>query len=285
MNALNETADSTSDHLGKPLTRREDAPLLAGRGIYCDDVSPRDVTYGHVVRSPYAHADIVDMDLSEARAAPGVLAILTAEDLIAAEVSPIKPNWLVGDIAVPIRTVLAKDRVRFVGDPVAFIVATSREAAVDAAERVVIRYEERAAIVDEEVAFAPDAPQLHDNVARNRVGVYDLGGGDIKTAFAEADRIVKLRLVNNRLIPSPIEPRTVLAEYDAYTQKFAIHVGSQVPHMHRRWIAETMGIPRASPAYSLAGCRRRLRRKNAFLSRRDSRSFRRPLVAAASQMD
>ena len=232
--------------IGVSVKRREDAALLAGRGRFCDDINAAGMTFGHVIRSPHAHAKIRAVHTAPARERPGVVAVFIADDLARNGVTPIIPNWLVGDITVPMRTVLATDRVRFIGDPIAFIVAESREAAVDAAEHLVVEYEELPAVVDEELAFAEGAIKLHDNIERNRVGIYDLGGGNVEQAFADAEHTIAIRLVNNRLIPSPIEPRTVVAQFDPYADKLTVHIGSQVPHMHRRWIAETMGFPEHS---------------------------------------
>jgi aerobic carbon-monoxide dehydrogenase large subunit len=143
---------------------------------------------------------------------------------------------------VPIRPVLATDRVRFVGECVALVVAEQPAAAYDAINLIEVDYEPLPAVVDEEAATRDGAPQLHDNVPGNVTTVYKVRGGDYQKAAREADQIISLRIVNNRLIPTCMETRCIVAEPNS-DGTLTIYIGSQVPHMHRRWIAETTGIP------------------------------------------
>lgn len=229
--------------VGAEVRRREDGRLLRGRAIFCDDVQLPEMVYAAFIRSPHAHARITALDTSGALAHPAVLCALTLEDLDKAGVGPIKPNWVVSECHVPRRPVLADGTVRFVGEPVAVVVASSREAAVDAAELVQVEYDPLPAVSDAEAALAADSVPIHENVPGNLIGRWDIGGGDVEAAFARAHSHVKLRLENNRLIPSALEPRAIVAQYEADTQQFTMHVSSQMPHMCRRWVAETLHVP------------------------------------------
>lgn len=201
------------------------------------------MAYAAFVRSPHAHARITALDTSGALAHPAVLCALTIEDLDKAGIGVIKPNWVIGDCLVPRRPVLADGTVRFVGEPVAVVVASTREAAADAVELVAVEYEPLPAVSDEEAALAEGSVRLHENVPGNLIGTWEIGGGDVEAAFARAHAHVKLRLENNRLIPSPLEPRTVVAQYEADTDHITMHVSSQMPHMCRRWVAEVLNVP------------------------------------------
>jgi aerobic carbon-monoxide dehydrogenase large subunit len=132
--------------------------------------------------------------------------------------------------------------IDFVGECVALVVAETHEAAYDALERIEVRYETLAAVIDEEAAIGDTAPQLHENVPNNITTHFKIGGGDYAAAARQADHILRLRLVNNRLIPTCLETRAILAE-PSVDGRLTIYLPSQVPHMHRRWIAETVGIP------------------------------------------
>jgi aerobic carbon-monoxide dehydrogenase large subunit len=143
---------------------------------------------------------------------------------------------------VPDRPVLAVDRVRFVGECVALAVAETREAANDALERIDVGYDALPAVIDETAAIADGAAQLHDNVPGNVTTHFKIGGGDYAKAARHADQVPRLRLVNNRLIPTCLETSAILAEPSA-DGGLTIYLPSQVPHMHRRCIAETVGIP------------------------------------------
>src|SRR5258705_422328 len=194
-----------------------------------------------VLRSPHAHANIKQVDLSAAKAAPGVRLALSGADL-AGKVGSIVPNWIMPGTKVPDRPVVAIDRVRFVGECVALVVAESQAMAHDAISLVDVDYQTLSAVVDEEAAIREGAPQLHDNVPNNITTVYKVGGGDYKKAAREADHVISLRIANNRLIPTCMETRSILAEPNV-DGTLTVYLQSQVPHMHRRWIADTVGIP------------------------------------------
>src|ERR1700738_1944856 len=245
---MNITVNATaaqSEHVnfvGQPVLRREDARMLTGRGRFTDDIQLPGMTYAAVLRSSYGHARIRSIDAARATAVAGVFGVLT-EAALAGKVGDIRPNWVVGNSIVPPRRPLASGRVRYLGEPVAFVVANTREQAVDAVEAIDVDYEPLPVVVDQEAALQPGTPQLHDNVPGNLIGVFKLGGGDYAAAGASADRLVNVRLVNQRLIPNPMEPRAVCAYYDKLEERLTIYMPSQVPHMSKRWLAETLGWP------------------------------------------
>jgi aerobic carbon-monoxide dehydrogenase large subunit len=231
----------TIRYVGQPLRRREDFKLLTGKGRYVDDIKLQGVLHMAVLRSPHAHADIKHIDIAKAAAAPGVRLVLSGKNLVG-KIGPIVPNWIIPGTKVPLRPVLAIDRVRFVGECVALVVAEHQTAAYDAINLIEVDYEPLPAVVDEEAATRDGAPQLHDNVPGNITTIYRVRGGDYQKAAREADQIISLRIVNNRLIPTCMETRCIVAEPNP-DGTLTVYIGSQVPHMHRRWIAETTGIP------------------------------------------
>jgi len=228
-------------YVGQPLRRREDLRFITGKGRYVDDIRLPGTLHVAFLRSPHAHARIARLNVAGARANPGVRLVVDGSG-IQGRIGAIRPNWIMPGTHVPVRPVLAIDRVRFVGECVAAIVADTREAANDASELIEVDYETLPAVIGEEDAIAQGALQLHANVPDNITTQFRLVGGDYSEAARKADHILKLRIVNNRLIPTCMEPRTILAEPSVDGQ-LTIYMGSQVPHMHRRWIAETVGIP------------------------------------------
>ncbi|WP_280152922.1 xanthine dehydrogenase family protein molybdopterin-binding subunit [Piscinibacter sp. XHJ-5] len=220
---------------GKAVARVEDAALLAGRGRFTGDLVLPGQTHLVFVRSPHAHARIASVDVSPAQAVPGVLAIFTGSDLAQAGVKPIpnvqgfrRADGSPG--AAPPLLALARETVRFVGEPVAAVVASSREAARDAAEAVFVEYEDLPAVVDPVAATAPGAPlvwpQASGNIAaESRYG--DAAAAD--QAFAGAAHAVSLDIVNQRLAPSPLEPRGVLADVDPASGRLTLSMSSQMP--------------------------------------------------------
>src|SRR6516162_9447609 len=234
------TEQSTA-YVGRSLRRREDRKFLTGRGRYADDINLPGALNLAILRSPHAHARITGIDLSAAKAAAGVCLAVDGADLVR-KIGDIKPNWVIPGTVVPHRPVVAVDRVRFVGECVALVLAETREAAWDALELIDIVYEALPAVINEEAAIAEGAPQLHENVPNNITTYFKTGGGDYAAAARQADQVLRLRLVNSRLIPTRLETRAILAE-PSVDGRLTIYLPSQVPHMHRCWIAETVGIP------------------------------------------
>ena len=220
---------------GQAVKRVEDASLLAGRGQFTDNVSVAGASHIAFLRSPYAHARITTIDTAAAAAMPGVIAVYTGAQLVAAGVKPMPTvagfQRAGGAPAVSSpRHVLAVDTVRFVGEAVAAVVAETRDAARDAAEAVMVDYDELPAVVDAVRASAPGAPVLcaaaPDNIAAEmRHG----NAAATATAFAAAAHTVSLDLVNQRLAPSPMEPRSIVAAFDAGAKQLTVRLSSQMP--------------------------------------------------------
>ena len=221
---------------GHTVRRIEDPTLVSGRGQYTDDLQREGLAHLVFVRSPHAHARIAAIDAAAALALPGVLAVYTGAELVAAGVKPLAappPAFKRPDgtpSASSPRRALAHEVVRYVGEAVAAVVAETREAAVDAAEAVMVDYEELPAVTTLEAAMTPGAPalceQAPDNIcAEGRDG----DAAACATAFAAAAHVVRLELVNQRLAPSPIEPRVILAEPEPGTGRLLVTLSNQMP--------------------------------------------------------
>lgn len=212
--------------IGRSTRRLEDARFLRGEGRYVDDIAVPDALHGHVLRSPHAHAEIAGIDTAAARSLPGVRGIFTAADLAADKIGPLPCIAQVATVApmiVPPRFALAGARVRHVGDPVAFVVADSREIACDAAELIAVDYRVLPAVVDGAAALAPDAPQLWEAAPGNLSYRFERGDkAAVDAATATAAHVIEIELVNNRLVVAPVEPRAAIGRYDAAADSFAL---------------------------------------------------------------
>jgi carbon-monoxide dehydrogenase large subunit len=233
---------------GQTVRRIEDPTLVAGQGRFTDDLSPPGQAQLVFLRSPYAHARIVSIDAGMAREMPGVLAVITGADLVQAGVKPLAasipfPRPDGKPAATAARRALAHETGRYVGEAVVAVVAESRELATSAAEAVMVEYDELTAVVDAVRAMAPGAaalcPEAPDNVvAENR-------HGDAKAtaaAFARAAHVVTAEIHNQRLAPSPMEPRVVLAEVEASSGRLLVHISNQMPTAVRATICDTLGL-------------------------------------------
>ena len=231
--------------IGQAVLRKEDARLLTGEGSYVDNLNPAGTVYAYLVRSPYAHARLKSVDVSKARAADGVVAAFTGADLEDAWAGGLPCFWPVSDdIHIPKHLPLATDRVRFVGDGVAVVVAESRGKAKDAAELVEVDYEPLPAVTDIEAAIADGAPLVHDDAAGNRAYTWSLTGGDVEKVFAEAEVTVKERYRQQRLIHAAMEPRGTLCEVTA-AGDIVVTTATQGPHIMRTAYTLVLGIPEA----------------------------------------
>ena len=225
-----------------------------------------------VLRSPHGHAAIDGIDTAAARAMPGVRGVFTAADLDADGIGPlpcIAQVATVAPIIVPPRRALARDRVRHVGDPVAFVVADTREQARDAAERIEVAYRPLPAVVDATAALPPGAPLLWDEAPGNLSYRFERGDkAAVEAAFAGAAHVVEIELVNNRLVVAPIEPRAAIGIYDAAADRFELLLTGQGVHSLRQQLADC-GVPHAARAHrrARARCRRRVRHQELPLSR------------------
>jgi aerobic carbon-monoxide dehydrogenase large subunit len=230
--------------VGARIRRREDPRLITGRATYVDDVRQVGTVYAAFVRSPYGHAKITSIDTAELKGNPHVVAVYTGDDLHHAHnlKSSLPVAHKMPDLKTPPHYALALDEVRFVGDPVAIVVADSPYAARDAAEQVVVEYEQLPAVVDPEKAAA-GPPYVHESLGTNVAFTMPFSAGDPDTAFAQADVTIKQRIVNQRVAPVPIEPRSMVASYDAGMQQLTIYSATQIPHLLRTQLAVVLGLP------------------------------------------
>ncbi len=232
--------------LGQAVARKEDARLVTGRGRFTDDLQPPGCARAHFLRSPHAHARILSVDCEEARRMPGVLAVLTAAELDAAGIGPLPCVTLYENrdgtpMAAPERPVLARERVRFVGDPVVAVIAETLHTARDAAEAVTVEYEPLEAVADTGRALDPAAPQLWPEAPGNLALDWETGDPEaVDRLFAEAHRLLELTFVNNRIVVNPMETRACLAEYDDAADRLTLTVGSQGVHGMQRILAENV---------------------------------------------
>ena len=229
----------TDQQIGRSLRRLEDGRFLTGRGRYVDDIAAPGCLHGHVLRSPHAHALIKSIDISAASALAGVQAVYTHADLAVAGLGHMPCMAAVKPLIVPPRPALANGRVRHVGDPVAFVVADSAEAAREAAELIEVDYESLDAVVDGIAALASGAPRIWDEAPGNLS--YHVQRGDaaaVAEAMKQAAHIVEVEVMNNRVIVTPIEPRAGIARYDAATDTMDLELTGQGLHGIRRQLAE-----------------------------------------------
>ncbi len=236
--------------IGAPVRRKEDDRFLTGRGRYTDDINRRGQAYAVIVRSPVAHARIASIDSAAATAVPGVVAVLTGEDMAADGVGGLPCGWLItnkdgSNMFEPPQPPLPSDRVRHVGDQVAVVVAESREQAAAAASLVDVDYEELPAVPSLQHVLSEGTPAVWDEAPDNICYDWEIGDqAATDAAFEGADHVVTLDVVNNRLIPNAIEPRCAIGEYDAHTEDYTLFTTSQNPHLTRLLLgAFVMGIP------------------------------------------
>jgi len=225
--------------IGMPVRREEDFRLLRGKGRYVDDVRlPREAR-GYVVRSPHAHARIVALDAVAARAAPGVLAVLTAEDVHADGLQALRPsaeaNATTGErFAFAPQPLLAEDKVRYVGEPVALIVAENRDQALDAAERIAVDYVPLSAVTMATAALVAGAPLLSPQVPRNLCFEWHAGdSAAVDRAFAAAAHVVSIDVASHRIVTNPMEPRGVIGLFNPASGRYTAHVSAQSIHATR----------------------------------------------------
>ena len=217
--------------IGQPVPRQEDPTLLQGRGRYTDDLAVAGQAWCVMVRSPYAHGIIKGIGTEAARAMPGVLGVFTAADMI--EYGPMKSVLpLKSKDGTPLINVLrgplAADKVRFVGDPVAFVVAETKLQARDAAEAVEMDIDSLDAVTEASAAAAPGAPQLYDHIPGNVVLDFRFGDAEkVAEAFAGAAHVTTLPIRNNRIVVCSMEPRSAIGEWDAADGRYVLHVGCQ----------------------------------------------------------
>lgn len=236
--------------VGQAHRRTEDQRFITGAGCYTDDIVLPDMVHVHFVRSTYAHGTIGDIDLGDSRTSPGVLAIYTISDLDAAGVKNLPVALTVTDIhgkdpePIP-RPALARDRVHYVGEPIVAVVATSRAAAEDAAEQILVDIDELPPIHDLAAAVAPSAEEIYpEQCPGNVYAALDIGDVDAtNTVFERAAHVVDIDLVNNRLAPNAMEPRGCVANFDSATGRYTLDQGTQGVHLLQMWACTALDIP------------------------------------------
>jgi carbon-monoxide dehydrogenase large subunit len=225
--------------IGASVRRKEDLRFISGRGNYTDDINRPNQTHAIIKRSDRPHARISSIDTKAAKAAPGVVAVYTHVDIEAHSLGGIPCGWQIHNkdgspMAEPMHPILASGKVRHVGDPIAVVIAETRQQAKDAAELLEIAFEDLPGIASVRDAIRPGAAQVHDGVASNTCFDWHIGDKAIvDAAFARAHKIVKLDLTNNRLVPNAMEPRAAIGEFDPMSQDYTLYTTSQNPHVIR----------------------------------------------------
>src|SRR3979490_3120302 len=232
--------------------RKEDRRFITGKGRYVDDIKLVGMTHAHFVRSPHAHAKVKSIDTAAAMKMPGVVGVLTGKEIVDDKVGNLICGWaLTSKAGTPMKLgawpAMAPETVRFAGQAVAVVVAETKNQAKDAAEAVVVEYEELPAAADIRAAIKPGAPQLHPEAPGNVI--YDWTIGDeaaTEAAFKSAARVVTLDLTNNRLVPNAMEPRAAIGEFNRATGEHTLYTTSQNPHVMRLLMgAFVLHIPEA----------------------------------------
>ena len=249
-----------TSYIGKPMLRVEDARLLSGKGRYTDDLAPRDAAWAYVLRSPHAHAELRGIDIAAARRMTGVRAVLVAADYRAdggkpiqhtpAPVDPVNPSRPAfgrPDGGPPFSTpqpVLAEDKVRYVGEPLAFVVADTMAQARDAAEAIAVDYAPLPALVSIPQAMAAGAPEIWPEAPGNIAYEFTQGdGGATDRALAGAHLVTEHEFVNQRIVSCHMEPRAVFASFDPAAGMYRVVAGSQGAVRQRTMLAECLGVP------------------------------------------
>ena len=243
---MTATVETPQKYVGQPLRRREDPKLMTGSGRFLDDIKLPGMGYAAVLRSPVAHATIRSIDTSKAKSMPGVVEVFTGEDM--AEVNPLPCAWQAAGVENFVNTprILALGAVKQVGDPIAVVVAESIYQANDALAEIEVDFDELPAVTDAREAIKDGAPQLHENAAGNVVMHWTCGrdAATVDQALAEAEVRVSQSITNQRLIPTAMETRGSVGQYDAATQEYTLWATSQAPHVHKLLVAAfILGVP------------------------------------------
>ncbi|PWT83788.1 MAG: carbon monoxide dehydrogenase [Blastocatellia bacterium] len=228
---------------GSGIRRREDPRLITGAATYTDDLTLPGMLHAAMLRSPHAHARIKRIDVSSAKSAPGVVAAFTGADV--GWLKPMPCAWLVpnANLKVAAYQCIGTDTVRYVGDIVAVVVAETPYQAHDALDLIQVDYEPLPPVLDPKLANTPGAPQLHSDVPNNEAFHWVVAGGDIEAAFENAEVVVKERIVQQRLIPNAMEPRSTLAQWSAASGELTLWNTTQNPHILRFLCSMVTGVP------------------------------------------
>jgi carbon-monoxide dehydrogenase large subunit len=227
--------------VGKSIKRTEDPRLIQGLAHYVDDIRLPDTLHVAFLRSIYAHARIKNIDAAAALKLPGVVAVYTGKGV--GKIGPVPCGAAIPDMKTPVHTVLATNKVYFVGHLVAAVVAENKYAARDALDLIQVDYEELPVVMDEEKAADKGSPVIHEQFGTNIAYKLTAGEGDIEAALKSADKIVKQKILNKRLAPIAMEPRGVLARYFPGEQELTLWTSTQIPHLARTQVAIMLGMP------------------------------------------
>ncbi|WP_339717040.1 molybdopterin cofactor-binding domain-containing protein, partial [uncultured Sneathiella sp.] len=239
---------SVENGIGASVRRKEDQRFITGNGRYLDDMNKVGQAYGYFLRSPHAFAKINNIDLTAAKAAPGVVDIFTGADMAADGIGGLICGWGItskdgSPHNAPPHNSMAVDAVRHVGDQVAFVIAETLQQAKDAAELIEVDYETMTPVTNIAKALAPGAPQIHEEAPGNLCYDWELGDkAAVDSAFSNAAHVSKIDLVNNRLSPNPMEPRAALGEFDPGSGELTLYTTSQNPHVARLIMSAFLGI-------------------------------------------
>jgi carbon-monoxide dehydrogenase large subunit len=235
---------AVSKLFGAAVKRREDPRLITGGATYVEDIKLLGLTYAAFIRSPYAHARIVKVDTTAAKQQPGVIAVVTGADLVG-KIGTIPTAWLLpnSNLKTPAHPALASETVRYVGDAVAVVVAETNAQAKDAAALVEVEYAELGVVVDQEKAVENGAPLVHEDVPNNLAFRWKVAGGDIDAAFRDAHVVIKQRILNQRLIGTPMETRGSVAQFNPGLKELTMWISAQAPHVHRLLLSGILGVP------------------------------------------
>jgi aerobic carbon-monoxide dehydrogenase large subunit len=237
------TGSGNSVSIGRRVARVEDERILRGGSRFVSDlIATSRALRVKVLRSPHAHARILGVDSTQARTRSGVVDVLVADDLT--NVGDLPCDWVApGMEVVPQHPILAGDRVRYAGQPIAAVAAETPQAAEDALANISVRYEVLDALVDQEAALAEHATRLHDALPDNVAFRFHRRGGDVERAFTEAETVIRRRLINNRVAAAPLEGRAVLSHFETSSGRLTHYSSSQLPHTHARSLGECLGLP------------------------------------------
>ena len=229
---------------GSGIRRREDPRLITGTATYTDDIALAGMVHAAMLRSPHAHAKVTKIDTSKAAAAPGVVAVYTGADTESG-LQPMPCAWLVpdSDLKVATYSCIAKDTVRYVGDIVAVVVAEDQYQAHDALDLIDVDYEPLPSVTNPQMATGDGAPQLHADIEGNQAFHWVVSGGDVDAAFKDADVVLKERIIQQRMIPNAMEPRSAVAQYNQASGDLTLWNTTQNPHILRFLNSLVTGVP------------------------------------------
>src|SRR6201747_3170781 len=225
--------------VGAPVVRKEDKRFITGKGRYVDDIRLHGMTYAAFVRSPHAHAKVKGIDTNAAKGLPGVVDVLTGQQIVDDKIGNLICGWMIHSkdgtaMKMGAWPAMAPETVRFVGQGVAVVIAETKNQAKDAAEAVVVEYEVLPAAADIRAAIKAGAPQLHPEAPGNVIYDWTIGEeAATEAAFKSAANVVSLDITNNRLVPNAMEPRAAIGEYKDAEEHFTLYTTSQNPHVAR----------------------------------------------------